>query len=108
MPPTYGAKGAAAATASALQNCPVITSDKQTSKRAGGRAQALAVIGSIPKSHSVQLRVAVSEWRGEKRLELREATRVVGDVYFPAGAGITLDINLLPELIAILSKAVQP
>ena len=37
MPPIHGAKGAAATTASTLQNCPATTSDRQTSKRAGGR-----------------------------------------------------------------------
>jgi Transcriptional Coactivator p15 (PC4) len=108
MPPTHGAKGAAAATASALQNCPATKSDSQTSKRPGGRAQALAVIGSIPKSSSSQLRVAVSEWHGSRKIELRETTRVFGETYFPAGAGITLDLDKVPELIRVLSKAVQP
>jgi hypothetical protein len=105
MPPTHAAKGAAAATASALQNCPVTTSDKQISKRAGARAQALTVIGSIPKSSSSQLRVAVSDWRGERKLEIREATRIVGETYFPAGAGLTLNLDKAPELIALLTKA---
>jgi hypothetical protein len=60
MPPTHGAKGAAAATASALQNCPATTSDKQISKRAGARAQAPTVIGAIP-------------------------TRIVGETFFKGG-----------------------
>jgi 4-hydroxy-3-methylbut-2-enyl diphosphate reductase IspH len=105
MPPTDGAKGTAAATASALQNCPATKSDSQTLKRAGGRAQALAVIGSIPKSSSSQLRVAVSEWRGERKLEIRETTRIVGETFFPAGAGITLDLDKVPELIELLRRA---
>jgi hypothetical protein len=72
-----------------------------------GRAQALTVIGSVPKSHTSQLRVSVSEWRGERKLELHETTRVMGEAFFPAGTPVTLSIDKVPELIELLCKAVQ-
>jgi len=71
------------------------------------RAQALTVIGSIKKSTASQLRIAVTEWRGERRLELQETTRLFGETFFPSGKPLTLDIDKIPELVALLSKAVQ-
>jgi hypothetical protein len=60
------------------------------------------------KSGSSQLRVAISEWRGERKLELRECTRLFGETFFTAGTRLTIDIGKVPELIRLLSKAVQP
>jgi hypothetical protein len=67
----------------------------------------LVVLGSIPKSNSSQLRVAISEWRSERKIELRETTLLLGSTYFPAGVGVTLDIDRVPLLIDLLQKATQ-
>jgi hypothetical protein len=107
MASTNSAKGAAAATANALQKLSATKSDNRTFKRPAGRAQALTVIGSITKSNSSQLRISISTWRGERKLELRECTRVFGKTFFPAGAPLTMDLDRVPELIALLSKAVR-
>jgi hypothetical protein len=61
---------------------------RQPDKRA-----ALQTIGAIQKGHSSQLRVLISEWRGQRKVELRDYTAVIADVYFAGGAGVTLDIE---------------
>jgi len=71
------------------------------------RAQALTVIGAIEKSHTSRLRIAISEWRGERKLELHETTRIVGETYFPSGAPLTITIDKVPDLIELLRKVVQ-
>jgi hypothetical protein len=71
------------------------------------RAQALTIIGAIEKSHTSRLRIAISEWRGERKLELHETTRLMGETFFPVGAPITLSIDKVLELIELLRKAVQ-
>jgi hypothetical protein len=62
----------------------------------------------VPKGHTSHLRVAVSEWRGEHKLELHECTRVVGEVVFPSRTPITLNIDKIGQLIELLQKAVRP
>jgi hypothetical protein len=69
--------------------------------------RAITTIGSIQKSHSCQLRVSVSTWREQTKVEISDFSAVIPGTFFQAGNGITLDINLLPELVAILSKAAQ-
>ena len=64
------------------------------------------VVAIIEKSHSTQLRVLTTEWRGQRNIELANFTSVVSGIYFQASAGITLDIEKLPELIVAL-KAVR-
>jgi len=90
MASTNAAKPATAETVNGLQNLAIKSDKKILSKPASRRAQALTVIGRITESHAMQLRVAISEWRGERKLEIRETTRIVGEMYFPAGAGVTL------------------
>jgi hypothetical protein len=72
-------------------------------KRPNQRA-ALSVVGEIPKADCSQLRVAISEWRGERKIELRECSRVFGSIFFPTGVPVTIPIDKLPELIALLQK----
>jgi hypothetical protein len=49
--------------------------------------------------------VLISEWRGQRKVEVRDYTAVIADVYFAAGAGVTLDIEHLPKLIELLTEA---
>ena len=77
-------------------------------KSLAARKQASTVIGSIPKSHASQLRVAVSEWRGQRKVEFRECTKIIGEVFYPVGVPLTLEIDKVPQLIALLNKAIRP
>ena len=36
------------------------------------RKRSLRILGSITKGHGAQLRILVNEWRGQRRLELRD------------------------------------
>ena len=62
---------------------------------------------SDKKTHSAQLRVLVTEWRGQRKIELADFPRVISGVYFQASSGVSLDIKKLPELSDML-KAVRP
>jgi len=62
-------------------------------------------IASIAKGYGAELRVSLTEWRGETKLHLQDATATIPGVFFPAGAGITLAIAKLPELIEALKAA---
>ena len=64
------------------------------------------VVATIDTSRSSQLRIAISQWRAKRRVEVREATAVIPGIFFPTRAGVMLDIEQLPALIEALRKAV--
>ena len=68
-------------------------------------ASSPTVVATISKSRSSQLRVLLSQWRDKRRLEIREATAAIPGIFFPTSAGVTLDIERLPALIAALQAA---
>jgi hypothetical protein len=68
-------------------------------------SQARELVATIDKSHSTQLRVMFSEWRGQRKIEIADFTAIVAGVYSQAGAGITLDISKLDELADALAAA---
>ena len=43
--------------------------------------------------------------RGNRRVEVREATAVIAGLFFPTSAGVMLDIEQLPDLIEGLQAA---
>jgi hypothetical protein len=45
------------------------------------------VFARISKGRGCELRVLLTTWRGEQRLEIREATATVPNVFMPTGAG---------------------
>jgi hypothetical protein len=94
-------------TPGSLEDVHVGRLNRSRNKPPRGRTQALTIIGAVPKSHTSRLRIAISEWRGERKLELHETTRVMGETYFPSGAPLTIAIDKVPELIELLRKAVQ-
>jgi hypothetical protein len=63
------------------------------------------IIATIDKSRSSQLRVSISEWRGQCRAEIREATALIPTIFFPTSAGVTIDVRQLPALIKGLQSA---
>ena len=63
------------------------------------------IISTISKSRSSQLRVLLSEWRGQRRAEIREATATIPNIYFNTSAGIMLDVRQLRDLVAALQEA---
>jgi hypothetical protein len=63
------------------------------------------LVATIDKSHSCQLRVSLSTWRGYTKLELADFTSVVSGIYFQAGAGVSIDIAKLPELLKAIVAA---
>jgi hypothetical protein len=63
------------------------------------------IIAAVAKSHSAQLRISLTSWRGQHKCEIRECTASVPGNYWPTAAGVSLAADKLDELIAALSKA---
>jgi hypothetical protein len=72
----------------------------------GQRKQALEIIGAVDQGNCSQVRVGVSHWRGDHKVELRTCTRVFGGIFFPAGPPVTIDPDKVDQLIDLLRKAV--
>ena len=66
---------------------------------------AQAVIASISKGHCSELRISLGTWRGNHKIEIREATATIPNVYMPTPNGVTLDVDRLHELITALQRA---
>jgi hypothetical protein len=63
-------------------------------------------IAIVQKNASTQVRVVISAWRGEHRIEIREySPGPVNGTWWPNSKGITLDIEKLPQLLQGLRKA---
>jgi hypothetical protein len=68
-----------------------------------GRAQPLAAI-DIEKSSSSQLRLSLTEWRGQLCVDIRDCTATVPGCFWPTSMGGMLDARHLPGLIEALAK----
>jgi len=64
-----------------------------------------ATVAEIELSHCCRLRIALVEWRGARKLELRIATAQIPNVFVPTSDGFSLPIEKLAELIKALQKA---
>jgi hypothetical protein len=62
-------------------------------------------VAVISKTASAQLRVSLTTWQGQHKLEIREATAAIPGIFFPTPNGITLDLDKIPDLIAGLQAA---
>jgi Transcriptional Coactivator p15 (PC4) len=63
------------------------------------------VIAKIETTRSNSVRVQLSTWRGETKLELRPYCATIADVPMPCGPGVTLPIEKLGELLEALKAA---
>ena len=68
-------------------------------------AQALVTVAEITKSYSSRVRVSLSTWKGEHKVELRDLTATIPGCFFPTRDGVTLDVARLHELIAALQRS---
>ena len=66
---------------------------------------AVDTVATISKSRSSEIRVQLTTWRGDHKIELREATATIPGVYMPTPHAVTLDITLLPELMKAIAAA---
>ena len=95
---------AAAATASGSRKLDLLASEISPSIRRA-RSAAQVHVQSISKGHAAELRVLLTEWRNQRKVELRDYTAIIPGCYFPAGAGVTLPIDKLDDLIDALNAA---
>lgn len=80
--------------------CVADAGGKQLPPRANARHAAQELIATIGTGHSSQIRVHLSRWREQSKVEIREATATIPGIFMPTPNGINLDIAKLDELIA--------
>ena len=78
---------------------------RQHSGQSEPHRQATSIVAAITKSRSSQLRISISDWRGQRRAEIREATALIPSIFFPTSAGVSIDVRQLRNLIEALQAA---
>ncbi|MGD0533547.1 MAG: hypothetical protein ABSA62_15135 [Methyloceanibacter sp.] len=63
------------------------------------------LVASITKAPTAELRVLLTTWHGSHKVELRDFTATIPNIFFPTSAGVSLDVEQLHLLIAALRKA---
>jgi hypothetical protein len=82
-----------------------IEDQKRSDFRPSRSGPSTTIIATIDKSRSSQLRVSITQWRGQRKIELRELTAVIPGTFFPTSAGVTAPIECLPDLVAAMQAA---
>ncbi len=63
------------------------------------------VVGSFPKNNREEVRVSLSKFKGYDLVGVRQWYRTDNDEPRPSKSGITIRVDLLPELLQLLEKA---
>ncbi len=63
------------------------------------------VVGGFPKNNREDVRVTLSNFKGHDLLGVRVWFKGDNDELRPSKSGITIKVELLPELLALLNKA---
>ncbi len=63
------------------------------------------VVGSFPKNNREEVRVSLSKFKGYDLLGVRQWFRNEADEPRPSKSGITIRVDLLPELLELIEKA---
>jgi hypothetical protein len=62
------------------------------------------LIASINVGHASQMRIYSASWRGLETVELRPFSAQVPGMFMPCGAGVTLPLAQLPNVLAALRE----
>ena len=63
------------------------------------------VVGSFPKNNREEVRVSLSKYRGYDLVGVRQWYRNENDEPRPSKSGVTIRVDLLPELLDLIQKA---
>jgi hypothetical protein len=64
------------------------------------------VVAKFSTTARIEVRVAIENWRGRRKLRFQEySPGPVAGTWWRSGSGVSLDLDLLPELIAALQRA---
>jgi len=63
------------------------------------------VVGSFPKNNREEVRVSLSKFKGYDLVGVRQWYRNENDDPRPSKSGITIRVDLLPELLELIQKA---
>ena len=63
------------------------------------------VVGSFPKNNREEVRVSLSKYKGYDLLGVRQWYKNENDEPRPSKSGVTIRVDLLPELLALIAKA---
>ena len=62
-------------------------------------------IAAIDTGHCQQVRVQISRWRGQTKLELKPYSATIPQCFMPCGAGVSIDVAKADELIKAIVAA---
>jgi hypothetical protein len=63
------------------------------------------VVGSFPKNNREEVRVSLSKFKGYDLVGVRQWFRNENDEPRPSKSGVTIRVDLLPELLALIEQA---
>jgi len=63
------------------------------------------VVGSFPKNNREEVRVTLSKFKGYDLVGVRQWFRTESDEPRPSKSGVTIRVDLLPELLDLIQKA---
>lgn len=63
------------------------------------------LVGSFPKNNREEVRVSLSKFKGYDLLGVRQWYRNENDEPRPSKSGVTIRVDLLPELLDLIQKA---
>ena len=63
------------------------------------------IVGSFPKNNREEVRVTLSKFKGYDLVGVRQWFRNENDEPRPSKSGVTVRVDLLPELLELIQKA---
>ena len=69
------------------------------------RRAAQQLVATISTGHASQVRLHLSTWREQTKLDLKPYSATVPQCFMPCGPGISIDIEQLPELLKAIVAA---
>ena len=64
-------------------------------------------VATINSGHCHQIRVQISRWRGQTKLDLKPYSATIPQMFMPCGAGVSIDAAKANELIKAIAAAAK-
>jgi hypothetical protein len=62
-------------------------------------------VATIDTGRCHQVRVQISRWRGQTKLEFKPYSATIPQVFMPCGAGVSIDVAKADELLEAIAAA---
>ena len=78
---------------------------KKFKPNSNSKSHRVSQVAAIETGHSAQVRVHLTTWRDQSKLELKPYSATVPQIFMPCGAGVTIPIEQIPELLKAILAA---